>query len=224
MRKKCTRNETHFPNTLNDSGRDKMNKKIFCVGLNKTGTSSLHQAFTILGIKSVHYSGIEKTCIKDIIQNNYLEGHNILKGLEHYEAFSDWDLGPSTVDIVKEFDKQYPNSKFILNTRDIEGWLDSREKHVKRKDPSADINWLTIDREGWAKHFNNHYNEVTKHFKGRENDLLVFDVTQGDDWEKLCPFLALPVPPTPFPKQNVAAHKKSFVRKVLRKLKRIVKN
>ncbi|MGY0603930.1 MAG: sulfotransferase, partial [Paraglaciecola chathamensis] len=92
-----------------------MNKKIFCVGLNKTGTSSLHDAFLMLNIESVHFKGAEERNIKDIIQSNYLAGDNILKGLEHYEAFSDWDLGPSTVDIVKEFDKQYPNSKFILN-------------------------------------------------------------------------------------------------------------
>ena len=145
-----------------------MNKKIFCVGLNKTGTSSLHDAFLMLNIESVHFKGAEERNIKDIIQSNYLAGDNILKGLEHYEAFSDWDLGPSTVDIVKEFDKQYPNSKFILNIRDLDGWLNSREKHVirnqerKRKNPDADIQWLTIDREGWTKQFNNHYQQVTK--------------------------------------------------------------
>ena len=204
-----------------------MDKKIFCVGLNKTGTSSLHQAFTILGIKSVHYKGVEKTDIKEIIQTNYLAGNNILEGIEHYEAYSDWDLGPSTIDIVKEFDKQYPNSKFILNIRDMEGWLNSREKHVirnqerKRKEPNADINWLTIDREAWATQFKRHYNGVNSHFKGRENQLLAFDVTQGDGWGKLCPFLELPIPTAPFPKENMAAQKNSLYRKVLRKLKRV---
>ena len=174
--------------------------------------------------------GADKKNIKEVIQSNYLAGDNILKGLEHYDAFSDWDLGPTTVDIVKEFDKQYPNSKFILNVRDVESWLDSREKHVKRnqerkrKDPEADINWLTVDRDGWATQFNKHYDEVTKHFKGREDELLVFDVTKGDGWGKLCPFLELPIPSTPFPKQNVAAHKKSLVRKILIKLKKVLNN
>jgi hypothetical protein len=32
-----------------------MGRKIFCIGLNKTGTSSLHEAFQVLGINSVHY-------------------------------------------------------------------------------------------------------------------------------------------------------------------------
>tara|TARA_R110002012_G_scaffold315003_1_gene528249 strand:+ start:560 stop:1183 length:624 start_codon:yes stop_codon:yes gene_type:complete len=207
-----------------------MNKKIFCVGLNKTGTSSLHQAFTVLGINSVHYKGIEKTDIKEIIQTNYLAGNNILNGIEHYDAYSDWDLGPSTIDIVKEFDRQYPNSKFVLNIRDMEGWLNSREKHVernqerKKKEPSADINWLEVDREAWATQFKRHYAGVNNYFRGREDQLLAFDVTKGDGWEKLCPFLDCPIPSAPFPRENMAAHKKSFYRKVLRKLKRIVKS
>ena len=92
-----------------------MTKKIFCIGLNKTGTSSLHEAFSILGLKSVHFMDDEGNNIKDIIERNYLAKANIIKGLEKYDAFSDWDKFPYTVDIVKEFDKQYPGSKFILN-------------------------------------------------------------------------------------------------------------
>ena len=32
----------------------KKQEKVFCIGLNKTGTSSLHRALTILGYNSVH--------------------------------------------------------------------------------------------------------------------------------------------------------------------------
>jgi hypothetical protein len=109
-----------------------MERKIFCIGLNKTGTTSLHDAFKILGLKSAHYKDDKGNNIKDVIQNNYLEGNNILKELEEYDVFSGWDKAPHSIDIFKEFDKQYPNSKFILNTRDINSWLDSREKHVLR--------------------------------------------------------------------------------------------
>lgn len=199
-----------------------MNNKIFCIGLNKTGTSSLHEAFRILGLKSVHFKDDEGNNIKDIIQNNYLTGDNILKGLEEYDAVSDWDRAPYTVDIVKEFYKQYPDSKFILNTRDLNSWLNSREKHVrrnqesKRENPEADITWLKIDRNNWELQFKNHHDEVIKLFKGRKDELLVFDVTKGDDWEKLCPFLNLPIPTVPFPKKNVSPKKKSFFRRLFK--------
>lgn len=189
----------------------KMNTKIFCVGLNKTGTTTLHEAFRLLGLKSVHYLDDEGNNIKEIIENNYLAGDNIIKGLEGYDAFSDWDRPPYTVDIVKEFYKQYPDSIYILNTRDLDGWLNSRENHVrknqerKRKNPDEDIGWLKIDRNGWEIEFKNHYNEVSKYFEGRKDNLLVFDVTKGDDWEKLCPFLDLPIPTAPFPRKNASS-------------------
>lgn len=204
-----------------------MNQKIFCIGLNKTGTSSLHEAFRILGFKSVHCLDDEGNNIKDIIQENFLAGHNILKGLEKYDAISDWDMAPHTTEIFKEFDKQYPDSKFILNIRNLESWLDSREKHVKRnqerkrKKPKEDIKWLTIDRDAWEGHFKTHYDEVYNYFKGREDELLVFDVTKDDGWDKLCPFLNLPIPTVSFPKKNVASRKKSFFHKVLLKLKKL---
>lgn len=199
-----------------------MKKKIFCIGLNKTGTLSLHEAFKILGIKSVHYTDDDGNDIKNIIKDNYLEGCDILKGLEKYEAISDWDLRPYSHLVFKEFDKQYPNSKFILNTRDLKAWLNSREKHVKRnqklksENPEEDIKWLKVNRPAWKKQFELHYNEVYKYFKGRENDLLVFDVTKGDGWKKLCPFLGLSIPAVPFPENNISPKEKSFFQKLFR--------
>ena len=184
--------------------------KIFCIGLNKTGTSSLHEAFKILGYNSVHFKDDQGNNIKTIIRDNYLNGDNILKGLEQYDAFSDWDR-IDTHKCFKEFDQQYPNSKFILNTRSLKDWLKSRKKHVmrnqerKRKNPDLPIKWFKVNRRAWAKHYKRHHREVYNYFKGRENELLVFDVTKGDGWEKLCSFLEVKVPEIPFPRKNVAA-------------------
>ena len=44
---------------------------------------------------------------------------------------------------------------------------------------------------------------VEEYFKDRPQDLLIIDVTAGEGWEKLCPFLGSPVPDVPFPKANV---------------------
>ncbi len=191
-------------------------KKIFCIGLNKTGTSSFHEAIKILGFKSVHFLDDDGNNIKDIVENNYLKKNDILKGLEKYDAFSDWNR-LHDIAIFKEFDKQYPGSKFIMNTRDINAWLDSREKHVKRnqekkrRNPEADVSWLKIERAAWEKQFTNHYAAILAYFEERPDDLLVFDVTKGDGWEKLCPFLGLPVRTDPFPKKNVASKFKTLL-------------
>lgn len=183
--------------------------KIFCIGLNKTGTTSLHDAFMILGLRSVHYTDDRGRNIQDVIKENYLSGKGILESLEHYDAISDWIKGPSRL-AFHEFDRQYPGSRFILHTRNLDAWLDSREKHVKRhirlyeetKDPR--ITWRTIDRDGWKQEYERHHEDVTTYFAGREGDLLVMDVTQGDGWEKLCPFLQMDIPDHPFPTANQA--------------------
>ena len=186
--------------------------KVFCIGLNKTGTTSLHDAFKILGLSSVHYTDGLNRNIQDVIWENHMAGRGILDSLEQYDAISDWVRGDAP-HLYREFDAQYPNSKFILHTRNMEDWLDSREKHVKRhiklyeetKDPL--ITWRTIDREGWTTEYVSHHADVTAHFKGRSNDLLVMDVTKGDGWEKLCPFLGMAVPQVPFPVANAAPTK-----------------
>jgi hypothetical protein len=204
-----------------------MKNKIFCVGLNKTGTSSLHEAFKILGLKSVHEYTDSGQNIKDMLHENYLSGSDILKGLEAYDAYTDWDKMPYNQVIFKEFVKQYPNSKFILNTRDIDGWLNSRVKHVKRNqlekknNPDADIKWLDIDVKAWEEEFKKHHEVVFEHFKNREEEMLVFDITKGDGWEKLCPFLEMPIPSVPFPVKNAAPKppkKRSFYQKVKKRI------
>jgi hypothetical protein len=198
-----------------------MSGKIFCIGLNKTGTSTLHKAFEILGLKSVHYMDDKGNNIKEIITTNFLEGNNILKGIEKYEVYSDWDQSPNTVAIFKEFDKQYPNSKFISNTRELQSWLDSRESHVKRnqenklKNPELDVKWLKIDRKKWENQYKAHYSEIKNYFENREKDLLVFDVVGGDGWEKLCQFLDLPIPNIPFPRKNFATEKRLILNEIL---------
>ena len=136
-----------------------MNGKVFCIGLNKTGTSSIHAAFRILGLKSVHYQDETGASIKDMILDNFLAGRYILQGIEGYDAYSDWDKAPHTIDVFKEFDRQCPGSKFIVNTRELEAWLSSRERHVqrqqqeKRRHPDRDVPWLHVDREGWTRQY-----------------------------------------------------------------------
>lgn len=187
-----------------------MTTKIFGIGLNKTGTSSLQEAFQILGLRSVHWKGEDGINIKTQIESNFLNKVGILDGLAEFDAYLDWDRDTTSHQVFIEFDKQYPNSKFILTSRDMNEWLDSREKHVRRNrkemadNPDVGHEWLTIDRENWEFHFKRHYSAVREYFKNREDDLLTMDITKGDGWEKLCPFLGMPIPERPFPNENAA--------------------
>ncbi|MFN2261928.1 MAG: sulfotransferase family protein [Psychroflexus sp.] len=200
--------------------------KIFCIGLNKTGTSSLHEAFKILGFKSVHFIDDDGQNIKDIMEDNFHNNEDILKGISHYDAFSDWDRDETSHLIFKAFDQQYPNSKFILNTRDLDSWLNSRENHVRRNQNSfrPKSAWLEIDRDAWATHYRRHHEAVYEYFRGRESDLLIFDVTKGDSWDKLCDFLELEPPRLSFPQANIFSNDLSVFQKLKRKLIQLIKN
>lgn len=194
-----------------------MKKKIFCIGLNKTGTSSLHVAFKTLGFNSVHCLTEDRRSIKHIIKLNYDQGRDILEGISEYDVILDWDLDDSSHYIFKQFDKCYPNSKFILNTRDVEAWLRSRVKHYERKreriktDPNFNAPWPEIDEDIWRYHYQRHHKAVLEYFHSRPDDLLIFDISKGHGFKEICDFLELPITRKIFPLVNT---KKSFKKKV----------
>ena len=198
--------------------------KIFCIGLNKTGTSSLHEAFKILNYKSIHRIGKEGN-IKIIIHQNYINGNKLLKGIENYDAYSDWN-NANTNFLFKKLDEQYPKSKFVLNTRDIDGWLNSREKHVKsipelrnKQAENPENTWYNIDKKAWVKDYREHHRQVLNYFEDREDDLLIFNLFDGDSWEKICDFLNRPVPKEPFPYANKSPN---YIFKYYKKIKKII--
>lgn len=93
-------------------------------------------------------------------------------------------------------DEQYPNSRFILTTRPMEQWLERRADHNRARG-------YIIDPDGWRAERDAHHAAVLAHFAGRD-DLLVMDITSGDGFEKLAPFLGRRPPTGGFPWENRA--------------------
>lgn len=94
--------------------------KVFCIGFNKTGTASLHAYFKQAGLASSHdgaYQAHSRTMGRDDLRA-YLDAH---------DAFSDGERAnfPRLLEL-------YPDAKFILNTRGLKRWLESRVKHIFR--------------------------------------------------------------------------------------------
>lgn len=181
-------------------------KKIFCVGLNKTGTKSLHEAFIILGIKSCHHNhyqnNIKKNCHR-LIKQAMEENKKPLHYFDNYDAYSDMSL----FNFFKELDHHYPGSKFILNIRDPEDWVISKLKHADRwnkKNPDKEQR-KTDDkrREELLLKRERIHSEIISYFKNRK-DFLVINVTEGDGWEKLIPFLGKKKQEIPFPHKGKA--------------------
>ena len=114
-----------------------MINKIFIIGFNKCGTRTLHHFFKKNGLDSRHYICKNKNKNKNIasqIYKNKYENKLLLDGIDHYDVYSDMENIHSVTllyaqYLFKELDTQYPNSKFILNTRNVEKWLTSRQNH-----------------------------------------------------------------------------------------------
>ena len=105
--------------------------KVFCIGLNKTGTRSLHDALEMLGLRSIHWGGSELAeavrrgpAIRDAVERALVEGRPLLDDLDDADAYSDILELSVKFDVL---DRQYPGSKFILTTRDLDDWLASRQ-------------------------------------------------------------------------------------------------
>lgn len=173
------------------------NKKIFCIGFSKTGTSSLHEAFKMLGIRSCHHISRGRLG-RNLIDKAEMEGKRLMYYMDEYDAYSDMAL----INYYQALDQQYPNSKYILTDRDPSHWVNSKIAHDQRwneKNPGRPLRSIDSERRQNLLDMRvKRYEEVFEYF--RKNDrLLVIDVTAGDGWSQLCEFLGVGVPSEPFP-------------------------
>ncbi len=194
-----------------------MKTKVFCVGFHKTGTTSLEVALGALGYRVTGPNGhLDPDIEKNVLTMAY-------ELVEQYDAFQDnpWPI------LYKQLDAKYPGSKFILTLRDSESWIDSQVKFFGRLEtPMRRLIYGVGSPEGneavYLERFESHNREVVEHFSDRPGDLLVMDFSNGDGWEKLCPFLGQAVPITPFPHANKAKEKKTtFATPLIRRTKRL---
>lgn len=189
--------------------------KIFGIGLQKTGTSSLGRALEILGYKINH--AYNENLVKHLIK----EDINVLfDEAKKWDAFEDnpWPM------IYKELDLEFPGSKFILTLRDENSWIKSLVKHYGTR--SNDFQYWYYKApcpEGheseYIKRYRMHNEEVTRYFKDRPEDFLVVDWEKGDGWEKLCEFLGKELPDTAFPHWNKNKTFTDYIKKRFRGLK-----
>jgi hypothetical protein len=175
--------------------------KVFCVGFQKTGTTSLGAALGLLGYRVASVVGrgwsVERLKREALSQ--------CLATARDYDAAQDmpWPL------FFRELDAAFPDAKFILTTRDSGAWFDSIEAHFgDRPDPmqafvyGSDAAAPAGNRARYVSVYEAHNAAVRAYFALRPHDLLEMDLSRGDGWEKLAPFLGVPIPSEPFPVKN----------------------
>jgi hypothetical protein len=163
--------------------------KIFGIGLAKTGTTSLNDAFAILGIASIG-------CPASIA------------AIERFDAATDGIVA----DRFEELDRTFPNSKFIYTVRDPQSWLASYTRyHGRKQSPMPGHAAMRkhlygtsgVNEQTLLDAYQRHEHHVFTYFRDRPQDLLVLNICSGQaDWETLCAFLGKPAPAVPFPASN----------------------
>lgn len=94
--------------------------KIFCIGYNKTGTTTLEMVLSALGYKCPVQEEQEIRIVKQLYKGNF---QPLIEFCCQYEAFQDMPFSQGVV--YAQVDCLFPNSKFILTVRDPIKWFDS---------------------------------------------------------------------------------------------------
>jgi len=168
-----------------------MRTKIWCLGLSRTGTSTLTEILKQVGLNHIHYPS----------DRDMFGGEN--------DGCGDIPVIP----VYKKLDKEYPNSKFIYTIRDKDDWLKSMDPYLERKkdwnQASRQVHIREMvygkaffDYDTYSEAYDKHDQDVMEYFKWRPYDFLVLDIIGGDKPKKLFEFLGIDYYPEEFPHYN----------------------
>lgn len=163
-------------------------QKVFCIGLSRSGTTSLDHILAELGLKSAHFCNFLFSDPPD------------WKECEEYDA-----LGDSPVPLLyKDLDARFPGSRFILTIRDKGSWLRS----MKWMFTHGRVIWdygdaldsyhrrlygtRSYSRRILGRCWDSYHADVFEYFSARPGDLLVIRLEEGFDVGEICRFLDLP--------------------------------
>lgn len=199
-------------------------RKIFVVGMNKTGTTSMDRALIDLG-----YLPADEWRFTTMF-DRHLQGElpidDILRECATAEHFQDIPFSTPR-GFWREVYKKYPDARYILTVRDsAEVWFNSLCKFQSKtyktdglpgyEDFKNSYNGSGMalrlmeyifgdseyyDRDEYTEIYNNHVREITEFFDDKPN-LLVVNVAEKDAYRKLCEFLGEEMKYEEFPWMN----------------------
>lgn len=188
--------------------------KLFCVGCNKTGTTSLEQALRDFGYRIGKQAQAE-----DLLYDWHRRDFNkLINYCRSADAFQ--DIPFSLAGTYRAVDQAFPGSKFILTVRNSpDEWFSSlkryHEKLFNNGNPVEEIHLASAKyhRQGWMLDcmklifnypdvplytrepyiaiYEKHNADILDYFKDRPDDLLVLNVAEEGAYNKLRVFLGL---------------------------------
>lgn len=197
------------PRAQNDGDRaaDTITRRVFCIGMNKTGTSTMNHCFKLLNLTPVASPTSYSPEVRKQIRHFYKhkDYNQMLDLAKNYKAFEDrpWNMWT----MYRHLHTRFPDSLFILTIRDPESWWRSTERWITVTKPEVLARYqlhLRVhqpSKESMTDSYLRYNREVEAYFADT-GQLLLMDIEQGDGWEKLCGFLDVPIPEEAFPHAN----------------------
>jgi hypothetical protein len=161
--------------------------KIFGIGLNKTGTSSLGRFFEKCGYKMHEdYSCVKINMALELLKSKPDDKASLLLDIaNNYDVFEDW---PWPL-IYKQCLERYPDSKFVLTVRaDAEEWFRSLYYHCKKLGPTRQIKSVYghytpnhKTKKDFIEYYKKHNANVVEFFKDKPDRLLILSTDTDDN-------------------------------------------
>jgi Sulfotransferase domain len=194
--------------------------KVFCIGFQKTGTTSMAAALETLGYRVTSIFG-QDMALNELRRDYVRRGLQVAATVDAVQDMP-WPL------MYRELDRAFPGAKFVLTWRETDKWLASIRGHFGRNPAvlqaltyGPDAAFPVGNEDRYREVYDRHNAEVRAYFRERPGDLLEMDLGRGGGWEPLCAFLGEPVPATPFPTTNTARSRNSLVRRLRNRFKRL---
>lgn len=157
--------------------KKKYSPKVFCIGYNKTGTTTLGKSLEMLGYRN---SSFNKKVWREFYKNNEID-----KILDYTAKFDSLDDLPwLKEDMIPILDKAFPNSKFIYLDRDEESW----KKSIFTWTYKVTGKYPIIEEK--LHEFRKHKEFVLNYFKNRPKDqFIILDIKDEEGFKNLAHFL-----------------------------------
>jgi len=202
--------------------------KIFFIGLNKTGTTSLHQLALDSGYSAIHWRDpATGVFLAKRMFSNFSVGAPLLSEIDQYDVYSEFSyVNDGSYLEGSQFFRQlaetYPDAYFILNSRKTEPWIKSRQaQYTEGLGSFFERFQIALGKTGGdvVRLWENHHHAVRTYFSETSHKFIEFRIGQ-DDITKICHFVAkdYTFDPANWRQLNASSQpKKSLLTKFLRK-------
>jgi len=178
-----------FVNLMIMLRRPRYNAKVFCIGFNKTGTTTVGKSLELLGYRNTSFN---KKVFREYYKKNEID--KVLRYTAKFDSTD--DLPWLKVDMIPVLDKEFLSSKFIYRTRDEKSWKKSLSNW------SFNLTGKYPDLEKELNSFRKHKEFVLEYFAGRSDDFIILDVKDPTGYKKLADFLGKTTSREAFPHFN----------------------